>query len=91
MRALLIFATIVDLALAALLVAISGFVLQGVNNTGPMMPEAIFYILMIVVCVLAPVIAWSARGHLSPGATVVTAFAPIGVAALVLIAEPLFV
>ena len=25
-----------------LLISVSGFILQGVNNTGPMMPEAVF-------------------------------------------------
>jgi hypothetical protein len=48
MRALIVIAAVADLALGALLVAVSGFVLQGVNNTGPMMPEAIFYVLMIL-------------------------------------------
>ena len=34
--------------LAALLIGVSGFVLEGVNNTGPAMPAAVFLIAFIV-------------------------------------------
>ncbi len=55
MTILLIVATIADLALGVLLVAVSGFILQGVNNTGPM-DGAIWFVLMVLLCFAAPVL-----------------------------------
>lgn len=53
----LIVLVVADFALALFLIALSGFILQGVNNTGPMMPEAMFYVALIIAAIIAPVIA----------------------------------
>lgn len=88
MLAVLILATLADLGLAALLVAVSGFVLQGVNNTGPMMPEAALLVAFIALCVLAPLAAWILRARAARPALVLwTAVAPLVVAAVVMGAE----
>lgn len=88
MRALLILITLADLGLAALLIAVSGFILQGVNNTGPMMPEAIFYVLLILLCFVAPTIAWMKRDGIAPVIVVGIAAAPLGFAVLALFTGP---
>jgi hypothetical protein len=90
MRILLIVATIADLALGVLLVAVSGFILQGVNNTGPM-DGAIWFVLMLLLCFAAPVLGWVLRKRMPPPAVLAIAFSPIIIGALVLLAEPLFV
>lgn len=92
MRAVLVLATIADLGLAALLVAVSGFVLQGVNNTGPLMPEAAFYVASVALCVLAPAAAWILRARgARPAFVLWTAVAPLVVAAVVMAAEGVLV
>ena len=92
MAAALVLATIADLGLAALLVAVSGFVLQGVNNTGPMMPEAAFLVGMIALCLLTPLAGWVLRARAArPAAVLGTAFAPPALAGAVLLAQPMFV
>jgi uncharacterized membrane protein len=90
MLAVLVLATLADLALAALLVAVSGFVLQGVTNTGPEMPEAAFYVGYVALCVVAPVAAWMLRlRRARPALVLGMACAPLAIAALALVAEPL--
>lgn len=87
----LVVASVVDLGLAVLLVGVSGFILQGVNNQGPMMPEAIFLMLMIALCLAAPAAAWLLRARqASPHVVLAIGYAPPAIAVLVLIAEPLF-
>jgi hypothetical protein len=80
----LVVLTVANLALATLLVFVSGFVLQGVNNTGPMMPEAIFFVGFIVMCLAAPAIAWALRRRLQPGPVLAIAAAPLALATAVL-------
>ncbi|MFO1091161.1 MAG: hypothetical protein U1E46_16420 [Hyphomicrobiales bacterium] len=82
MTALLVLLTIADVALAVLLIAVSGFVLEGVNNTGPMMPEAVFFVALVVVCLVAPIAAWALRRKLDPMIVLVIAAAPLAVAAV---------
>jgi hypothetical protein len=90
MIAALVIATLADLGLAVLLVAVSGFVLQGVNNTGPVMPDAALYVAYVGLCVLAPLAAWILRARgARPAFVLWTASAPLLLAALVLAAEPL--
>lgn len=89
--AALIIATVADCCLGLLLVATSGFVLQGVNNTGPMMPDAVFYVLMIGLCFAAPVVAWALKNRLASPAVLAIAYSPFIVMGLALLAEPLFV
>ena len=84
MTVLLVILTVANLALAALLVAVSGFILQGVNNTGPMMPEAVFFVGFIVACLVAPAVAWAMRRRLAEGPVLAIAAAPLVVATLVL-------
>jgi len=92
MRPVLILLTVLDLALAALLVGVSGFVLEGVNGEGAMMPEAIFFWLMLGACLIAPTAAWWLRSRQVPGGAVLAlAAAPLVVAVLVLVLEPVFV
>ncbi len=88
MRALIVIAAVADLALGALLVAVSGFVLQGVNDTGPMMPEAIFYVLMILWCLAAPVVAWLARDGYSAQTRLGIVVSPLAMAAALLLVSP---
>lgn len=92
MLAVLVLATLADLALAALLVAVSGFVLQGVYGTGPEMPTAAFFMAYVGLCVVAPLAAWLLRARgARPALVLWTAGAPLVVAAAVLLAEPLLV
>lgn len=76
MVAALVIATVLDLGLALLLIGVSGFVLQGVNNTGPMMPEAILFILMIVISIASPLAAWAFRRDLGSATLLALAYAP---------------
>ena len=39
----LLIATVLDVGMGLLLIGVTGFILQGVNNTGPMMPEAVLF------------------------------------------------
>ena len=85
MRALRILFVVADLALAALLVAVSGFMLQGVNNTGPA-PYAALYVAMIVWCVAAPLIGWMMRGR--PAAALVVTASPLVIALVATLSGP---
>ena len=92
MVAFLVIATLIDWALAALLVGVSGFILEGVNNTGPEMPAAVSLVVFVILCVAAPLAAWTMRKRaIRPSVTLALAYAPIVIAALVLLAEPYFV
>lgn len=91
MLAALIIATVLDLGLGLLLASVSGFILQGVNNTGPMMPDAVFFVLMIALCFGAPIAAWSVRRRLAPAVVLAIAYSPPIVLVAALSAEPLFV
>lgn len=77
MGALLVVLAIANYALALLLVAVSGFILQGVNNTGPMMPEAYFFVALIIAAVVAPTFALLMRSHLKPRTALTIAAAPL--------------
>ena len=88
MRAILILLVVTNLALALLLVALSGFILQGVNNTGPMMPEAVFYIALIVAAIIAPLTALLLRKRVSQGTAIAIAAAPLACAAAALLIGP---
>ena len=87
----LIIATVLDLGLGLLLTGVSGFVLQGVNNTGPVMPDAILFVLVIALCFVAPIAAWSLRGRTGSTSVLAIAFSPPIVFGTALLAEPLFV
>jgi hypothetical protein len=87
-RAALIAITLVDAALGVLLIAVSGFILEGVNNTGPMMPEAVLFVGLIALCFAAPAIAWTMRKRASAGVTIAIAVAPLVIAAIAVLAEP---
>jgi hypothetical protein len=89
MAALLILATLIDLGLAALLIGVSGFVLEGVNNTGPSMPDAVILVAFIVFSIAAPLAAWARRSHARPAVTLIIAWAPAAIASIVLLLEPL--
>jgi hypothetical protein len=71
MKAMTILCIIADAALAVLLIAVSGFMLQGVNNTGPA-PFAALYVGMILWCIAAPIIGWIVRGR-QPAALLISA------------------
>jgi hypothetical protein len=88
----LVIATLADLALAGLLIAVSGFVFHGPYNTGPEMPEAALLVAYVALCFVAPVAAWILRARGVRYVLVLsTAYAPLLLAALVLAAEPLVV
>lgn len=86
--AILVLLTLANLALAVLMVAVSGFILQGVNNQGPMMPEAIAFVALLIATLLAPATAWLIRKRAAPAVTGAVAAAPLAVAALLLVASP---
>jgi hypothetical protein len=88
MRLALILLTLADLALLGLLVAVSGFVLEGVNNTGPMMPQAVGYVAFMVACIVAPAVAWWSRTRWQPATTLLVAASPLLVAAMALLVQP---
>jgi len=90
MVALLVIATVIDLVLAGFLVAVSGFILEGVNNTGPMQGAG-WFMAFIVFCVVAPTAAWILRKRTPPAIPIVLALAPIAIGIIVLLAEPAFV
>lgn len=88
MGAVLAVLIVADIALAVLLVAVSGFILQGVNNTGPMMPESIFYVALILACVVAPVIAVAMHRKRDPAKAIIIALLPLVAAGLAMAIEP---
>ncbi|TNF58974.1 MAG: hypothetical protein EP307_11330 [Rhodobacteraceae bacterium] len=88
MRAFLVLAGLADVALGVLLIAVSGFVLQGVYNTGPMMPEAVFYVIMMAWCFLAPLVTWLSRSRLGAQARVAIILSPLAVAGIMLLISP---
>lgn len=85
----LTFLTLANLALLLMMIAGAGFILEGVNNTGPMMPEAIFYVALMVACLVAPAFAWWGRRTWSVQATLATAALPLLFAGLALVARPI--
>ncbi len=91
MRIALVIAAIADIGLGVLLVAVSGFILQGVNNTGPQMPEAIYFVALVLLCFAAPFLGFALRNRLPGPATLGIAFSPLLIAAAVLLLEPLLV
>ena len=72
MGALVVVIALLDAALGLLLVAVSGFVLQGVNNTGPVMPNAIVYVVMTVLCFVAPAFAMGLKRRATVAAGLTT-------------------
>jgi hypothetical protein len=88
MRVLFILAGLADVALGVLLIAVSGFVLQGVYNTGPMMPEAVFYVIMMAWCFVAPPVAWLSRTRLGAQARAAIILSPLAVAGIMLLISP---
>ena len=89
MRIMMILAMIADLLLALLLVAVSGFILEGVNGQGPLTPDAYLYAGFILVCLAAPAAAIALR-HRQPMAALIAA-APLVIAALALMLEGMVV
>ena len=87
MIAILAVATVIDLGLAALFIAVSGFILEGVNNTGPL-PGAGWYVAFIVLCVAAPAAAWIVRRRTHPAVPIICVLAPIAVAIVAILLEP---
>ena len=88
MRLALILLTIADLALALLLVAVSGFVFEGVNNTGPQMPDALIFGLLLLGAVAAPALAWLLRHRFDPPTILALAAAALVVAVGILMVGP---
>ena len=88
MLSALTIATVLDLGLGVLLSSVSGFVLQGVNNNGPVMPDAILFLLMIALCFVAPIAAWSLRGRIGSASVLAIAFSPPIIFGTALLAEP---
>ncbi len=91
MVAILIIATLIDLALAVLLVGVSGFILEGVNNSGPEMPAAVLLVGFIILCIAAPIAAWTMRRRaVHSGIVLALAASPIAIASAALLLEPAF-
>lgn len=92
MRVLLVLATLADIGAGLLFIAVSGFVLYGVNNTGPdSVPTAVAFVTFIVLCFAAPVAAWVLRGRLPDPAIQAIAWMPIAIIAAFTAIGPLFV
>ena len=71
--------------------AVSGFILEGVNNTGPQMPMAAVLVAYVVFAVAAPIAAWRMRARaVRPGIVLALAYAPAAIAAATLLLEPVF-
>lgn len=87
----LVILNLLNLGLGILLISVSGFILQGVNNTGPMLPEAMLYVAMIVVCFAVPLIVWAAHNVLPKSVSFAIAALPLAISAAVLLSEPYFV
>ncbi|MDX2308227.1 MAG: hypothetical protein NW216_08315 [Hyphomicrobium sp.] len=88
MTGILVILTLIDIALAIFLVWVSGFILQGVNNTGPIMPEAIYFVGLLVSCVALPALAWLLRTRLEAGMTLLIAALPPILFAMLLSLSP---
>lgn len=88
MSALLIILTVADLALGVLLISVSGFILEGVNNTGPMMPDAIYFVAELIGCFLAPLVAWGLRRRIGSQVALIIAGIPLVVALIALNMKP---
>ncbi len=87
MVALLAIATAVDFILAGFLAAVSGFILEGVNNTGPMQGAG-WFVAFILFCIVAPVAAWILRKRTPPAVPLILSLAPVAVGIIVLLLEP---
>ena len=88
MRVLLLLAGLADVGLGILLIAVSGFILQGVNNTGPMMPEAVFYVIMMAWCFVAPIVVWLSRNRLADQASAAIILSPLAIFGIMLVISP---
>lgn len=76
MRLLLILATLADIVMALALLLVSPFVIKGVNNSGPQMPDALYFFLILLAAIAAPVVAWIWLERRHPGQAVLLAAAP---------------
>lgn len=86
MKPVLILLTLADFALGVLLISVSGFVLQGVNNTGPA-PGAVVLVLLMALCFLAPLGGWWLRARAGGWAMVLAAM-PLLIGAGLLAGSP---
>ncbi|MEZ5870750.1 MAG: hypothetical protein R3D32_02670 [Nitratireductor sp.] len=89
MRVLMVLAVVADLLLATLMVAVSGFILEGVNGQGPLTPVAYLYVGFILVCLAATAATIALRNR--PALATVIAAAPLAIAALALLLEGMVV
>ena len=87
MSVLLVLLTLADLALGVLLIAVSGYILQGVNNTGPL-PGSVWFVLFVILCFAAPAIAWGIRGAAGPGWALAVAAVPAVIGLVMLAISP---
>ena len=87
-RAVLILATIVDLALAALLIGVSGFVFgPGPESMHSETLVAAGWTAMVVVCVVAPIVGFALRAFHRPVGGILIAWLP-PIIALVAVTVP---
>ena len=76
MRILMVLATIADMVMALALLLVSPFVIKGVNNAGPQMPDALYFFLILFATLAAPLVAWIWRARLGPALSLAVAAAP---------------
>lgn len=86
MTFLILVLCLADVALGVLLVAVSGMMFQGVNNTGPMSGAWLFGA-ALVLCLVAPLVAWTQLARRGPGVAAVIAAIPLVMAALVVLSD----
>jgi hypothetical protein len=85
MRLVLFVLGLADIALCVLLAALSGFILHGVNNTGPIMPDAIFYLALLLWCFVAPLLAIILRNRIGGAARIALCSSPLAIFLFLLI------
>ena len=88
MKALLVIATLLDFALAALLIAVSGFVFGGGPNAMPRdaLTETV-YVVAVVACIALPIAAFVVNAKGKTGLAQIAAWLPVA-AGLVFLVLP---
>lgn len=89
-KVLIVIAAVADLAIAALLIGVSGFIFAGGPNAGTADTlTAVLYVGAVVGCIALPIVALLLSRKGKTGPALIAAFAPVAVGFLVLLAPVL--
>jgi hypothetical protein len=89
-KILIVIAAVADLAIAALLIGVSGFIFAGGPNAGTADTlTAVLYVGAVVGCIALPIVALLLSRKGKTGPALIAAFAPAAVGFLVLLAPVL--